>query len=589
MRMSNTKVRAVFELGDREKILKVLRAHIKYDALVMTGFGLETLPEALADLDGEFATLNLSDNLFKQWPQVLGQLSALRELNLSNNAIKALPEALSGLSALESLDLRGNKLRKFPDGLFSLPALTQVQGVPKFSRNPKRGSLERLLRHTRHLPAEVRRSLFKLTLGQGKLDEVPHSHVLAGVIKNLPEMMDKVQAELKRRSLEQKLDGASECVVVGAVDFKKTELKEHIKASGARYSAKPTAKTTHVVCGSRAVAHEVLDGRALTFLSAPEMSQLIVRGAGELAADDHSAKHAENISRLLLSHDVASQDLGMALIGKGGMPQGAETGLFVVARLDGDTKRRAKARKLLKKYGSLDVLKVLSDRSKLDVIGDKAERRTAETLHAFARQCHTIDWCQVARAVHRRTRYGLSYILTAAPVAERVALLREHLKDDGALDYRNMFTPSYAPDYENNYSYYSARPMPDFIFEVDGIKALDLSWCCFGGLSPDVAKLESLHTLDLSGNMLTKLPDEIIKLTSLRTLKVNLNALSEFPAQIAHMPWLTRVELQGNRAGGDSHLYNALEVPEAVSQSMPDCTFVVGLSSQQQQRHKWNK
>ena len=82
-------------------------------------------PETL--LVHSLATLDLSFNCFRGLPQVVCQLTELRELFLNNNQIVHLPEEFPNLKNLEILDLQYNQLKALPVCVCSLTSLKQLK------------------------------------------------------------------------------------------------------------------------------------------------------------------------------------------------------------------------------------------------------------------------------------------------------------------------------------------------------------------------------------------------------------------------------------------------------------------------------
>ena len=65
-------------------------------------------PELIACIALE--VIDLSDNEFAEFPEVLTLLPSLREINLSDNQIKALPASMKNLSSLRILNVSRNDI-----------------------------------------------------------------------------------------------------------------------------------------------------------------------------------------------------------------------------------------------------------------------------------------------------------------------------------------------------------------------------------------------------------------------------------------------------------------------------------------------
>ena len=79
--------------------------------------------------------LNLSMCGFKNYPQIVSELTALQDLNLSGNednmtmslggnkSVVSLPESLAQLTNLQKLDVSNSEIKKYPEVLSKLIAL----------------------------------------------------------------------------------------------------------------------------------------------------------------------------------------------------------------------------------------------------------------------------------------------------------------------------------------------------------------------------------------------------------------------------------------------------------------------------------
>ena len=591
--MRDNKIKAALESGDTARIDEALRSClVHHNYLDLKARGLEDLPAQLGDLHDRVVFLDLRKNAFKEVPEVVRTLNSTQVLYLNNNKLSDLPAWMGELSQVIRLEVGGNKMKGLPEAIFSMPSLLTVRGVKGYARGEAHRGLEIFLQKTQAMAPETRRALFPVYEGEGGAG-VALSALFAGLSGSFPELERACTTAIMARTRGKAVDKDAVITVLGTVTFKKTALKKSLSDKGIGYATSVKASTTHIVLGRSARNLDGLDGRDFTFLTQDKAAKMIAAEAssapeGSFLADagPTAASHIDNINTLLFSGDDASAELGFELIKSGGMAPELVTGLFVVARLSGDAKVRGKARQFLKTHGSAGVQKVLTDRSKLDPIGDKAERNTATALKDYARRCKEIDWVKVGRFIRGKSGYGLSFVLDTAPLPVKLEVLREHIVD-GALNFHALISPRYRPDYENPYSYYTGVKVPSYLYELTELSALDLSWCCFTSLPSGLSRLGNLKALDLTGNMLTKLPKEIAAMTSLRALNIGLNAFADFPPQIEAMPWLERVDVQGNRRGRDSHLYTPLSAPDHVRAKLSGCTFVEGLSSDQARRDSY--
>jgi len=568
--LSTHKRKALLAAGTPEDAKEALKGSLRRGVMSLKELDLEVLPDAIAD----FAE----------------QISAL---DLTGNRLRELPESVAVLEGLERLVLTKNKWRGFPNVMFALPNLTEVIGAPTFARGARRETLEAFLRNTGHLERPVRETLFQLYT-ETDLSAAPSSTLAQGLLGTLEPLHQRSHAALLARSAKAPITADSEVTVLGAVGFKKTALKKAVVALGARYSANPTPTTTHAVLGRSPKKPEILahlNDRPVTFLTEQQAIQTIdAKEEGErflTRATPEAAAHGANLRSMLTSGEKASIDLALTMIQKGGLPSEAATPLFLMAKQEPDKKLRAKARKLLKRHGSQPVQLALADRSALAFYGEKAASRTATSLHTYARTAPELDWLWLARTLHDKHRYPtLRFALDKADAETQLDILRSAVKE-GALDIHRILADGHQPNYLNSYAYYVGATVPAYAYALTDITSLNLGWCHFDTLPPGISALTKLKRLDLSGNMFTKLPDEILTMTWLEELHVGMNTLVAFPKGIAALTNLKVLNIQGNRQRDPKHIFNALEAPQRVRDTMPKCTFVDGLSSSQERHNSY--
>lgn len=575
----------------RQRAARVWHRSGQVLALNLVGLELTALPEALARFGDTLEMLLVSGNKLQALPEALQALTGLQVVDLKNNKLDDLPAWIGAWANLNEINLSGNGMTAFPMNLFRLPALHDVAGIKGFARGKERAALELFLKRTGGTPFEKRQRLWAVYQDKD-LGAVPTGELVEALRGNFPELAEKARAALLARSAKAPLGAGAAVAILGNVNLSKTGFKAAVEALGAAYHPKPTGATTHFVLGRSPAALEGLDGRALTFLTEEEAGAMVTASPApalqpEVArAPAAEAAHTENLNQMLWSRDPATVDTALELVKAEGIAEGTITALFVVAKLHPDDKLRARARTLLKRHGSKAVQDVIADRDKLAYDGDKAERNTADSLRAFQRRCPEIDWIAVARFIHGRTGYGLSFAVQAAAPALRLELLRAQITQPDtapSLDLHAVMSPRYKPAYLNSHSYYDGAPMPAWVFDLVELQELSAEYLLYTSIPPEIARMKNLKVLRLSGNMLSDLPDALDQLTGLRELYVGMNAFGALPPVLLRMPWLRVVDVQGNRAGSDSHRFQSIEVGDNVRGLMPGCRFVDGLNASQRQ------
>lgn len=155
--------------------------------IVLDRNGLDTVPvSTVAAVDTAFrriVSLDLSGRSIDQVPEIIQNLSLLRELYLSNNQLRRLPEDLSTLASLEVLDLSGNLLDSLPASVCQLQTLkflslhgNRIETLPSQIENLE-GLRELHLsdNYLRYVPAELCNlaELTSLHLGANSLGWLP--------------------------------------------------------------------------------------------------------------------------------------------------------------------------------------------------------------------------------------------------------------------------------------------------------------------------------------------------------------------------------------------------------------------------------
>lgn len=93
------------------------------------------------------------------------------------------------------------------------------------------------------------------------------------------------------------------------------------------------------------------------------------------------------------------------------------------------------------------------------------------------------------------------------------------------------------------------RELPESLFTLQGLSTLKLhknKLALTPAAASKLATLKNLKVLDLSHNKLEHLPD-FSQMTELRSLNVSQNRLTQWPAGVDDLPFLTQLDLRGNR------------------------------------------
>ncbi len=157
------------ERGGRNPLdIKIDIKNGKILKLNLAAVGMERVPKCLLDLSS-LENLNLSDNLFKELPNWIGELKSLRVLKIAKSNLKKLPEGIESLQNLIKLNIQGNQLESLPNSIGNLKSLR---------------ILELYKNNLRALPESIGnlRKLETLALYENKLINL---HTNIGLLKNL--------------------------------------------------------------------------------------------------------------------------------------------------------------------------------------------------------------------------------------------------------------------------------------------------------------------------------------------------------------------------------------------------------------------
>jgi len=102
----------------------------KLHTLILIDNRIPELPDSIASLP--LQVVSLENNGLSAIPEVLFQLSQLRDLSLARNLLTEIPEQLFGLKYVEKLNISNNRLMSLPEQIGNLNALRQL----KMGNNP---------------------------------------------------------------------------------------------------------------------------------------------------------------------------------------------------------------------------------------------------------------------------------------------------------------------------------------------------------------------------------------------------------------------------------------------------------------------
>ncbi|MEZ4431662.1 MAG: leucine-rich repeat domain-containing protein [bacterium] len=589
--------------------IEALRAAIRGKKLTLTDAGLTALPDDLTPL-AAIEHLDLSGNPLAALPEAITQLPLLRTLTLAGCGLTALPDVFDRLPHLTALDLRRNKLRALPQSLTRAPSLTTLRlasnrfddvpdllwhtrlttydGIKGYANGPARRAFEafyQAIHQVDRTPAARARAFH---LFRGKPDATTPTHEL---LEALTFPHDDVR-EAARDALLRRGDHAaapvgpqSRVAILGTIHGRRTDLKARLATIGAGYATTVDDTTTHVVLGNNPKEWDGADRPGLVYCTETQLvADLDAHDTPYLVEEArHSPDAARDVADMLQSPDRDTVAMALELLKAGGVPPGVITALFYVGKAMGDKTLGNAARALLKIHGSDAMQRAVAARDKLFSTGDKAEKKTAAALTAYARIAPELDLTTLALLIKRDHGVGLRYVLDTNPPgsdARRRAL--RMMITDGTLDLYTHYA-GYLPDHYNEYAHYDPEPLPPELYDFTELTSLDLHGCRISALPHGISALRNLRVLDLRGNFLSALPDDFGDLASLEELHLGNNRFDVFPtAQLTRLTALRRLTFVGNRGPTPRERPALLHVPPELREALPDCAIEDGIDRRQQ-------
>lgn len=396
--------------------------------------------------------------------QVLGAIPNLKSLNMLGAKINELPDVIKELDQLSELKLPHKLYKKL---LKKSPAtVAQIPYVYSHNSLEKKyyGQLLSVCRKEQ-LDWNFRAVLMNLLANNTKkLDEqASELDVLKATDLLKVEMvrLNALQYYTKRWAKKsQPLKQGAVLTVTGTLGINKRLLQKKLKAQGIVYSAKISAKTTHLLIGQRPKGSylEALE-RGIPILTESVALDFINSNAEQYLVDDSDmGEHQiQQLAQLLLSEQDDSVRLALEMFKEGGFPTVLLTEVFVAYCQSFDKEVQREASRLIRQYGSISLIDELKKSyqlfspysSELSI-----KRRLNQLAKATELNCLTI-----AKHGFERHKQGVSYLIKALPKAEKQSFLQRYL-NEGTLTLTKLDLSS----------------VPAEAFDLKGVEILDLSY-----------------------------------------------------------------------------------------------------------------
>ena len=103
-----------------------LKAEIDANGLWLNNMNLKSIPSCFSAFCDLTDRIDISNNVFSEFPTVLLEFKQLKQLNLSNNKFTELPEGFANFTILEALDISANIFVKLPAMLAQIETLKSL-------------------------------------------------------------------------------------------------------------------------------------------------------------------------------------------------------------------------------------------------------------------------------------------------------------------------------------------------------------------------------------------------------------------------------------------------------------------------------
>lgn len=522
---------------------------------------LEELPDALFKAPA-LKNLSVSHNKLTVLSDKVQEAVQLSYLGITHNALSNIPDqGWDKMLNLSSLYLSNNKLTTFPKGLEKAPKLAALY----IANNPfiepplelfKLPQLKTLGAHNTGLHAdftdytanqkilsefqkqatsfEHRISTYKI-LGSPKeeLHKFSLLHIFEAMRIRYKPLQEKAQETLFKQYQEayknKPLEKGAEVVIWGTINFKKTEVKERLKALDIKYGIKIKPTTTHVIIGFNIKKYVGYDQEGLVFISDQDLNAFFVENEEQylLEESEDGSSNTEHIAMLLSSTDHQNIGLAFQILKTGGVPQDLVTELFLIAK---NPKLPNGLRKQARAYITLHGSETLKNRIKTHKMifpGYINENKHTRNIKYYTTDTE-LDGVKVGKYIYDHTQQGLKFWfeqMTKKQRKEAISLLAQNPK-----------------------FILSARFFKDKneVFEYPNVQGLELNSKRLAALPKELFQFTQLKRLSLSRNRLTELPKELANLTQLQWLNIAYNKMPDFPKVFDEMPNLTEIIVSSN-------------------------------------------
>lgn len=247
-----------------------------------------------------------------------------------------------------------------------------------------------------------------------------------------------------------------------------------------------------------------------------------------------------NLSELLLSPEDLNTEVAFSILDNHEFPMELITEVFAIFKISSNKSHKAKAKKLLEKYGSGEVTGVMSSkypltRSKKSNMAPTEKTIMKNIIH-YTRYSE-LDGIKLAKALYKKTGVGATYLLKETPEDQRRETLKTFI-NGASFQLNDKALTQFPPE----------------LFEFPELEVIDLGKNKITSIPKKIEVFKNLKVLRLGNNKLKSIHKNFLKLTHLEELDISQNDFRKnFPEIIFEMTQLKKLNIISVRGGGVYH------------------------------------
>ncbi|MFK7774099.1 MAG: hypothetical protein AB8F94_18250 [Saprospiraceae bacterium] len=241
----------------------------------------------------------------------------------------------------------------------------------------------------------------------------------------------------------------------------------------------------------------------------------------------------ENLSNLLLSSEDVNTEVAFTILENQEFPLELITEVFAIYKVTANKELKKKAKLLLEKYGSQELIWAMAMRYPLKG-GQSSVAATEKTIKKNIIQYthnNELDGVKLAKALYKKIGVGATYLLTATPQEERKEMLKTFITGTSF--------------HLNNKA---LTRFPHEIFDFPELTHIDLSGNRITAIPKQIEVFENLQMLNLHDNKLKSIHKNLLKLKKLENFDISNNDFTKaFPEIIFELTQLEKLNIIGLR------------------------------------------